>query len=177
MILDEIPYIHFHDLIITFRYLVKQDDDGIASAILRNGELAELNMNMDELFEIAKKNTERLFPMELMLMSSMIPFDENEDLRFPRMYVLTNSRRINGATYMIYDEVLEKFADSINESFYIIPSSIHELLLLPSSDMFNIDNMKQTVRDVNECAVSEMDYLSDNVYYYDRKSKIINICV
>ena len=177
MILDEIPYIHFHDLIITFRYLVKQDDAGIASAILRNGELAELNISMDELFEIAKKNTERLFPMELMLMSAMIPFEENEVPRFPRMYVLTNSRRINGATYMVYDEVLEKFADSINESFYIIPSSIHELLLLPASDMHNIDNMKQTVQDVNECAVSEIDYLSDNVYYYDRKSKIINICV
>lgn len=172
--LEEVPYIPFFDLAVTFRYLVKQDEEGIASAILKNRELEELGLNLEELYRLARKNTERLFPYDLMLMGEMLSFDES---KYPNMYVLTNKRRVNGATYMIYQNVLSDFADRVAENFYIIPSSIHELLLVPEGDMPDIDTMKQTISYVNEHAVSEMDYLSDSLYYYDRDKRIIKICV
>lgn len=175
--LEEVPYIPFFDLAVTFRYLVKQDDEGVATAILKNRELAELELDMEELYMLARKNTERLFPYQLMLMGEMLSFDESEAIVYPNMYVLTNNRRVNGATYMVYQDVLSDFADRLAENFYIIPSSIHELLLIPESDMPDVDTMKQTIGYVNEHAVSEMDYLSDSLYYYDRDKRIIKICV
>ncbi len=89
------------------------------------------------------------------------------------MYVLTNRQKINGAACMIYDGVLEDFAGEINKDLFILPSSVHEVILVPVTDGIDRNELTKMVREVNENELDEIDVLSDHVYYYNRKDKKI----
>ena len=83
------------------------------------------------------------------------------------MYVATNSKKLNGACVMLYDGLLRSFARKVGKSFYIIPSSIHEVILIPDTLDMDIRYMKAMVKEVNGTEVSPDEVLSDNVYRYD----------
>lgn len=175
--LSECPYIPFHDLAVTFRYLVSHNEQGIASAIVRNQDMDNWKMTTEELYALAKKNTAKLFPVMLKSLDEML-HENIPDWDAPGvgMYVLTNEQKVNGAAYMLYKDVLSAFAEKHQSGFYILPSSIHEVLLLPDNMNVDVGYLRETVQDVNSCAVSEMDFLSDNVYYYNREIGNILIC-
>lgn len=84
------------------------------------------------------------------------------------MYVLTNHLKINGAACMIYPDVLRDFADSIGTDLYILPSSVHEVMLVPIKEGVDPYDLNRTLVDVNRKEVDEQEILSDSVYYYDR---------
>jgi hypothetical protein len=44
---------------------------------------------------------------------------------------MTNDRASHGAAAVLYENVLKQFADGIDRDLFILPSSIHELLLVP----------------------------------------------
>ena len=83
------------------------------------------------------------------------------------MYVATNSKKLNGACVMLYDGLLRDFARKVGKSFYIIPSSIHEVILIPDTLDMDIRYMKAMVKEVNGTEVAPDEVLSDNVYRYD----------
>lgn len=89
------------------------------------------------------------------------------------MYVMTNKTRINGASCIFYDGVLEHFADSIDSDVYILPSSVHEVILLPKSKGFDKEILKKMVREVNIEGVSADEVLSNNIYEYVKKDEEI----
>ena len=153
------------------------DKAGIASAQLRNEEMSRLNMTVEELYPIAKENTKRLFPPVLTRLDELLEekYDENIGcLGDNNLYILTNNQGINGASYIIYEDIINNFATEHDTDFFILPSSIHEILLLPVEDSMDKEELVEMVKEVNNYVVSELDYLSDNVYFYDRKiGKII----
>ncbi len=167
--LAECPYIEYQDLAITFRILVKHDDEGIASAVLKYREFNRLNMDIDKLYEIAKENTKRLMPPVLRRIADIL-YDKFPDADIPSeqvdLYILTNSIGVNGAVYMIYDDILRDFAKE-HGSFYILPSSIHELLLFPCDREEEREGLIEMVKEVNEYIVDDTEYLSDTVYFYN----------
>ena len=90
-------------------------------------------------------------------------------------YVATNKMRINGAGIIMYKDLLKKFSDKINSSFYIIPSSIHELLFIKDVNGKideDINGYKAMVYEVNHDSnvMSKGDFLSNSVYYYNRNT-------
>lgn len=177
-LLDGCPYIPFLDLAISFRYLVKRDDKGIASAVVRNEDMEKWGFSTEEIYKIARDNTKRLFPpkldrLDLMLKNFTVDYSgvpEDTDL-----YVLTNEQGINGASYMIYKDIIDGFAKKKGSSLYILPSSIHEVLLLPAELKYNKEELSVMVSEINRYVVSELDYLSDNVYFYDVNDGNISI--
>jgi hypothetical protein len=84
-----------------------------------------------------------------------------------KMYVLSNDRGINGASTLLYPNVLYDFASSIRMNFYILPSSIHECILVPDTGKLSKAALKEMVKDVNDSHVSADEVLSNEVYYYD----------
>ena len=70
---------------------------------------------------------------------------------------------------LIFNSSLRDFSDREGSSFYIIPSSIHELLLLPVEDDSDSAEIKDMIKDVNDTQVSEEEILSYSLYYYDRE--------
>ncbi|MBD5096967.1 MAG: hypothetical protein HDT40_08215 [Lachnospiraceae bacterium] len=168
-ILADCPYIKYEDLAITFRILLKSDDSGIASACMRNKEFHELNMDIDRLYHIAKENTRKLFPPVLERLDKMI-FEKYSDVCEPPqgmdLYVLTNNQGINGAVYMSYEDIISDFAKE-HGSFYILPSSIHEVILFPRERDEAREELSEMVMEINRYVVTDTEYLSDSVYFYD----------
>ena len=176
--LENCPYIPFLDLAVSFRYLVKHDDNGIASAIVRNTDMEKWGFSTEDLYNLAKENTRRLFPPSLgrldFVLKNVVP-DADDIPEDTGLYVLTNEQGINGAVYMIYKDIIAELANEKGSSLYILPSSIHEVLLLPVVPEHNKEDLAIMVKEINRYVVSEMDYLSDNVYFYDINDGTITI--
>lgn len=87
------------------------------------------------------------------------------------MFVLTNSCRSYGAACLLYPDIMDVIGTIMGESFYILPSSIHELILVPQSKGLGKPEMEELVKEVNETQVKDEDQLSEHIYIYDRKIK------
>ncbi len=169
-ILKNCPHIKFLDLAITFRFLVRQDKEGTASAMISNEDMEEFKITTGELYSLAEKSNRIVFPPKLMPMEEAIKeLAPGEDtVPCKEVYVLTNSQGVNGAVYMTYVDIIGAYADRIEKNLYILPSSIHEVLLLPDEGDIDEEQLGEMVRDINEYVVGNIDFLSDSIYYYDR---------
>lgn len=90
------------------------------------------------------------------------------------MYVLTNHRKLNGAACLLETDILREFAKKIGQGFFIIPSSIHEVILVPEQIEKNKDHLNEMVKEVNATQVEAEEILSDQVYFYSDVSHTIN---
>lgn len=85
------------------------------------------------------------------------------------MYVLTNEKRINGAGTMFYDGLLKQFADKIEKDLIIIPSSVHEVILIPKDNEITDEEINEMIGEVNENELETVEILSDHMYLYCRR--------
>lgn len=92
--------------------------------------------------------------------------DNGKD-RIP-MYVLTNEKKLYGAACMLYPGVLKKFSEKMRQDFYILPSSVHEVILVPADAKADQESLRETVTDINRTQVAEEEVLADSVYFYSR---------
>lgn len=89
------------------------------------------------------------------------------------MFVLTNSGRYYGAACLLYEGVLEELANEFKDDFYILPSSVHEVILVPVQETDNPRNFNEMVKEVNATQVDPEEWLCDHVYLYKRNNKRI----
>ncbi len=87
------------------------------------------------------------------------------------MFVLTNRTKNQGAVCMIYDEYLHSFAEKLEKNLFILPSSVHEVILIPDTGRENAQQLREMVEEVNTTQLEPEDVLSDSVYYYDRAAR------
>lgn len=185
-LLSSCPYLPFCDLAITFRWLVHSDSSGIASALITNKEMDLWNITLEELYQTARINTGNLFPATIEPIQQLLTkyLDTDSEIQelldcTPndfQLYMLSNEVRINGSTCMIYDGILADFTKKLKKDLYILPSSIHEVLLMPVEEGINEQSLLNLVRDANRSVVSLPDILSDSIYRYDaRHNRIIMI--
>ena len=91
--------------------------------------------------------------------------ESSSEQEFP-MYVLTNSRSHMGASALLALPFLDEFRERIGEDFWILPSSIHEVILVPVSKVEDRAKLCAMVREINETQVPPQEVLSDEVYSY-----------
>ena len=85
------------------------------------------------------------------------------------MYVLTNKQKLYGAACMLYPGVLKGFAEKIGRDFYILPSSVHEVILVPADSNTDQEALCEIVTEINRTQVAEEEILADSVYFYNKK--------
>lgn len=94
----------------------------------------------------------------------------------PQQYVLTNQNKINGATVILDNDFMQEVAEKIGGDFYIIPSSIHELIAQPiEGNQMSIEEINDMIKQVNATQVAIEEVLSNNAYAYDSINKEIYI--
>lgn len=92
------------------------------------------------------------------------------------MLVLTNEKKNFGAAMMFEPQVMDQLSQSFPEGFYILPTSLHEVLILPDRGGISPKELGAMVREVNQSQVEKMEQLSDRVYRYDKeKQKIVEV--
>lgn len=182
--LKEVPHIPLLDLSIVFYILVDVDEKGSATIQIRNEHIENWNVNVEQLYKDAKLNVKCLIPARLMCMQHVIEKlcdiskGEEKDLlkaKFPPenkefMYILTNSIHQFGAAVLAYPNILEMASRIIGEDFYLLPSSIHEVILIPKSKSPDLKDLNEMINEVNETQVQEEEVLSDHAYYYEKNT-------
>lgn len=88
-----------------------------------------------------------------------------------KMYVLTDKEKTNGARYLLYPDMLERVGEHFGADYMIIPSSVHEVIIVPIDMGITYEGLQNMVQEVNATSVEEKDILSDHPYVYDRESK------
>ena len=168
-ILNEIPYIPFLDLAITFCVMVSVSDKEDASILVRNQHMEIWNADEQELFSVAKENTKKLLPTEISSMASILSAMANEPVEEKdmgaSMYVLTNRKKMNGGTAVLDAQSLAGLAEKVDDDLWLLPSSIHEWIALPSAVASDLETM---IVEVNATQLEPQEVLSDHPYFYSR---------
>ncbi len=190
-IIKDCPCVKVLDLCVLFYVLVEYSKDGSGSILIKNELFDMWKVSKSELYDTALKNTERMFEVRLFninevlmeLLSeryvpgSAIYESAMEDLKASSqapMYVLTNRDRFYGATGILYTQKLSEFAKEMDTDLYIIPCSIHELILVPAYDEADPSYLIDMVREVNATEVRPSEVLSDNIYIFKRQDKCVS---
>lgn len=180
-ILEKAPHLRLNDLAITFRWLASMEETGIATVLIRSEHMSYWNVTLETLVRFANRNTPRLFPFKVIPLDEMIAdyFKEEHSMKMDNagnsMLVLTNQFGINGAGCICYKGVLENLADELHSNLYILPSSIHEVIVIPDEAGTDKKVLESLVQTTNEELVAEEEVLSNQVYYYDKSRKSLII--
>ncbi len=160
-------------------YLSLLDDSGQPGAVTVSESILEAwNKPFNDVYETALRNTGDIlgtsitdihrFLAELVGNCDELPLSAMSpgQPRFP-MYIMTNTKRVFGASCILLDKIKE-FAEAIDYDLYIIPSSIHEVILVPVQDGIFPDELKEVLNEVNATELSSAEFLSDRIYCYRR---------
>ncbi len=176
-LLLDVPHVRFMDLAIVFYVLVDHESIGNGSVLIHNNHAQMWKVSEADLYETATKNTPKLMQYRFSSMDNIISeFIDNaeavdfltcDEVNSNDLYVLTNNKKLFGAACLLYDGLLKRISQKLKSSLYIIPSSIHELIIIPQKAFpYTKDELIEMVRTVNANEVDIVDILSDNVYEY-----------
>lgn len=172
-LLGRMPHREFLDLSLVYCVVLPCPGSQGAGSVQVTDEHMELwKVSEQDLYEQAMENMAgpdkaSIFPLEDILADILAVLPEAIP-EFPcPMYVLTNQRRFNGAVQILNREALETAAGMLGQDFFILPSSIHETILVPAGETDAAPGeLAAIVCEVNEKAVSEEEFLSGHVYHY-----------
>ena len=174
--LDTLPYMRFLDMAIIFQYSVELENIGHGTITINNALFRKWDIPLEQIYEVALQNTPLLFPFLLKDILEYLPAFSSQETyseegMYQRVYVLTNSRKINGATVILYQNLLEQ----LGKDLILIPSSIHEVLLIPTDDVNgeNLDYYNHMIQEVNETVLTDEEVLSSHVYCFSRKTSCL----
>ncbi len=189
-LLKQIPYREVLDLVMVYYCMVDNDVIGSVTIMVNNDHMRMWKTDESELYDIARQNTERILKAEIFGMKEILCeimskqlMDENKsedeewikgalqeeypsDEEVP-MYILTNHFRVNGAACMLYSDVLKEFSGKHQKNLYVIPSSVHEVILVPADESIEGERLNEMLNEVNETQVADEEILSGKVYFYD----------
>ena len=193
-LLLEIPYKKWNDLALVFYYALEDERFGQATILIRNSHLKMWGIDLDSLYEAAKNNMAKLRPEEMLPVRELIqefitnsgygrkeeaaglPGDFGAAMEQDSiMYVLTNRARLFGAAALLYSDSMKLLAKRIGKNLIILPSSVHEVILVPDDGISDKAFFKNMVKEVNDTQVDPEERLSYNIYYYDRFSERITV--
>lgn len=164
---ESMPHKDLLDYSAVYRVMV---DNGQASFAVTNSIIEAYGISREELDVAARKNTPEMFDFKISTMgqtlAELADIPEYADSAEPQMYVLTNSTKVYGATVLLYGEYFEALAACLGDDLYVIPSSVHEVLVVPESMVDDCESLNQMIRDVNEGVVDEADILGDRALRY-----------
>ncbi len=181
--IDLCPHREFLDLTVVYRVIINVDSAGVSGFLITN-DIAEADGLTEKLlYRLAKKNTRKLFPFkserieETMgrLMRKWGADDKDIDESFPdidkipaneRVYVISNDYEFFGANALLYKDVIGNVVNSIGTDCFVLPSSVHDLVILSTDTFKESSKLMELVRQTNHDHVRVSERLSDSIYRY-----------
>ncbi len=190
--LERMPYIRFLDLALVFYFEMDwvHKENGQASVQIEKEHLAMWGIDEGTLYDLALQNTMRDLPAVHKQMCDVIlqimagegvelDADEIEAFRTENadvhMYVLSNPKSYFGASAMYYPGVLRDIAEVMESDLIVLPSSVHEVILLSANEEDDYNKLNEMIEDINQHQVAEEEVLSEHLYYYDKERDELRI--
>mgnify|MGYP003370784908 CR=1 FL=1 len=169
--LKQVPWRPFLNLAIVVCCYFEDEVIGNGSILVYQNHLNGWGITEEELFRVARENTLRIQPEEFMSMNTILKkyhaeFGENSEPQ--PMFVLTNRGNYFGAVCMIFDSVLSEIGETLQDDFWVLPSSIHECVIVPAQIQTNGTELQALVREINRKEVQAEEFLSNEIYFYHR---------
>jgi len=172
-LLKKVPHYRYLDLAVVFYCLVEEMSN--ATILIHKSHANLWNVSEEDLLAAAAVNSPRLLKYKFSnifnyLSSFGFPGiqEESENDLIP-MYVLSNKSGIYGASTILYKNVLKDIGEKLNNDFYVFPSSIHEVIVMPNIPGCDAEYFSEMVKQINANEVKEEEILSDSVYFYNRE--------
>lgn len=175
--LQSVPHTDMEDMAVTYRILMDRSEDGQATIPITNKLIDHYGITVEQLHEDAIACSEKIAPLSILNMNELMYemsgglFGGPDDPPSP-IYVATNESRLQGASVIAYPDFMDQAAEKLGGSFFILPSSVHEVILVPDSIELSISELKAMVTQVNASEVLPKDRLTDNVYHFDAEARI-----
>lgn len=176
--LESVPYIPIVGDLVKVFYLSVSMGEESGTILIHNGLMETSGVSLEELNESANSNTPNLYPFEFESMENILSgFLSGNDASTAHcgMYVLSNTQKVFGASTLCYKGVLDKICAELRSSVYIIPSSIHELIILRADNPNDISLLNELIREVNSTQVSREELLSNHLYYYNKDIHLLSV--
>ena len=198
MLLKKVPHREVLDLSFVPYILIRESEKETCSAMVNNTMVKNWGIPEEAVLKQAFVNMPKIMPAKADTMKSLVETvlevaadnrngGDTTDImeaakemaavsgmlsgtgKFPRPFILTNKKGINGFAAVFYPGVLKDAADMIGKNLFVLPSSIHESLLVADDGSVRAAELRRMVREVNAGCVAEEEIVSDSVYFYDRK--------
>ena len=184
-LLLKVPHKRMEDMAVIYRFELNHEHEARATILITYDLMGRMGITHEQLHEDAMKNAPQLRPAVIKGMSEVImemmgeeaielygeePFNAEEML-----YVATVPDKTAGAGVLAYETFLDQAAERLGGDFFILPSSIHEVLLVPDDGVKSFHELKAMVEEVNATQVALEEKLTDSVYHYDCKEHIFEL--
>ena len=180
--LETRPHTVISDLAVTYHIFLAESFDSTASVPVTNALMESWGVDVKTLHELALKNMPELLPSTFQPMSAVLGAmlgDEEAQMLLPAMdpddevmYILSNDKKMFGAAALLDQKIMQKVAEKFSE-FFIIPSSVHETIIVPATPDMDVATLSAMVVDVNGSQVAPEERLSDHVYRYNLKDGLL----
>lgn len=172
-LLKDIPHKKIEDLAIITRYKVDED----SSFIVKKDALEHMGMSASEAIEYGINNSIKdgfhVRSMADVMKEMMEPGSNMEMPSDMGLYVVSSANNVNGAAGIFVDRNLRaEIRDELGSDFYVLPSSIHECLVMKDTGNIDYESLQAMVREVNATQVAPEERLSDCVYHVDNSLRI-----
>ncbi len=183
-LLEKIPHDRIEDLAVVYRFVMESNGDGRASVLVTNDIIDRMGVSHEQLRADALENAPEIRPVVIQGMNEimkemmdpemfeMFGFLNEED---EKMYVASVPDKISGAGVIAYQDFMDQAAEKLGGDFFVLPSSINEIILVSDNGEMDSKELKDMVKEVNATEVRPEEKLTDNVYHYDSKNHVFEL--
>lgn len=165
-LLREIPHIDYEDMSAVFFYLLEDPAFGNGIIMIRNTDMERWEKTPGELRSQALQNCSVLLPPVFRSLADVLEMFSPSASGEGDLYLLTNESALYGAAVLLYPGVLEQVSKQLGGSYFVLPSSVHEVILLPDHGE-DPEELLEIVTEINHTQVAEEEILTDAVYKYE----------
>lgn len=172
-LLKTTAHMEVEDLSMIVHVMAPQSDGTTKHILVSDAALEAMGIDREKFLKDAISASQKNYPASMAQLSSYL-FGSDDGIA-SQIYVASMQDMTKGAGVILYPDFMEKAAQQLGGDFYVLPSSIHEVLLLRDDGTIPLDDLKHIVRSVNRFEVSIEDRLSDNVYHFDAAERKLEI--
>ena len=174
------PHKEVDGLAVTYNVVFNTPDGMSASVPVNNNMMKMYGISEEQLHADALASSQTLFPATCVslakMMGDMMGLDADTvmpTMDEPQLMVLTNDQAFHGAGALFYPGQMEAIASQLGSDYFILPSSIHEVLLLPDDGTVDADVLNFMIQDINLSTVAPEERLANEAYHYDAKDHVL----
>ena len=152
-VLATAPHVDMEDMAVVYRLILDEgptSDDGRATVLVTNNLLDQFGITAEQLHVDAMQNAPELKPAVIQgmteIMVEMMGKEQAMMMGIPEMdpademmFVASTPDKIQGAGVIAYQDFMDQAAEKLGGDFFILPSSIHEILLVKDDGQTNAD--------------------------------------